>query len=136
VDSLSLVQRLLQSREVRIELGDGLHVVARRPAEGELHAYIKARHDVDTHLRCVVGWGGFSEATLLGAEVGSSDPLPFDPELWLQAARDRVEWISAVAEGIGQAIEQHAASREAIAKNSPPSSTKPKASSGRATKRR
>lgn len=136
MDALNLIERLLQAREVRIELGDGLTVVARRPAEGELHAYLKARSEVDTHLRCVVGWEGFSEATLLGAEVGSSDPLPFSQDVWLQAARDRAEWITAVAAGIGRAIEQHAASREAIAKNLKPSSTPPTAASGRATKRR
>ena len=136
MDALTLVQRLLQSRESWVELGDGLRVKVRRPAEGELHGYVKGRHEVDTHLRCVVGWEGFSEATLLGADVGSSDPLPFDLDVWLQAARDRAEWITVVAEGIGQAIEAHGASREAIAKNSTPSSTLPKAASGRARTRR
>lgn len=136
MDALALIQRLLESRESWVELGDGLRVKVRRPAEGELHAYIQARHELDTHLACVVGWEGFSQATLLGSEVGSSDPQPFDPELWRHAARDRAEWISAVAEGVARAIEAHAAGREAAAKNSAPSSTLPTAPSGRAKRSR
>lgn len=136
MDALALIQRLLESRESWVELGPGLRVKVRRPAEGELHAYLRERATVDAHLRCVVGWEGFSQATLLGPDVGSSDPLDFDPELWLLAARDRVEWIKAVAEGVAAAIEAHAKQREAVAKNSKPSSTKPTASSGRAKKPR
>lgn len=136
MDTLALIQRLLEARETWLELEPGLRVKVRRPAEGELHAYLKARGEVATHLRCVVDWEGVTQATLLGPEVGASDPLAFDAELWLHAARDRAEWIQRVAEGVLAAIEAHAASREAAAKNSAPSSTPPTAASGRARTRR
>lgn len=136
MDALTLIQRLLEARESWVDLGDGLRVKVRRPAEAELHAYLKARSDVDTHLRCVVGWEGFSQATLLGPEVGSSDPIAFDADLWLHAARDRAEWLNAVAAGVAEAMEAHITARKAAAKNSKPSSTPPAAASGRAKKAR
>lgn len=132
MNALSLIQRLLEQREAWAELGDGLRVKVRRPAEGELPAYLRSRGEVDCHLRCVVGWEGFSEAVLFGSTVGSPEPIDFDAELWLHAARDRMDWVTAVARAVAQAIEAHAVAREAAAKNSKPSSISPPAMSGRA----
>lgn len=117
MDALALIKRLLAQREFKVELGDGLAVTVRRPAEAELGPYLRGAREPDTHLRCVVDWHGFSEAVLLGASIGSSDPLPFDAEVWLHAARDRTDWIAAIAEELGKSIDAHGRQREATAKN-------------------
>lgn len=132
MDAVALIARLLEQREFMLELEPGLRVKLRRPAEAELGAYLRGVREADTHLRCVVGWEGFSEATLLGPAIGSADPLPFDASAWLVAAADRGEWIASIAQALGEAIDAHAKQREATAKNSTPSSTRKTASSGRA----
>jgi hypothetical protein len=117
MDTKALIARLLEQRETMVELGDGLRVKVRRPSEAELPDYVLARADATTHLRCVVGWEGFSEATLFGAAVGSSDPLPFSADVWLTAASDRRDWIGLIADAISTAVLAHIESKADTAKN-------------------
>jgi hypothetical protein len=67
--------------------------------------------------RYVTGWEGFTEATLRGAAVGASDPLPFDVRLWRRYARNHADEASVVARAIADAIKQRVHDRELGAKN-------------------
>ena len=117
MDTKALIARLLEQREFMVDLGEGLRVKVRRPAEAELPDYVLARSEAATHLRCVVGWEGFSEATLFGAAVGSSDPLPFNAALWLTAGSDRRDWITLIADAISTAVLAHIEAKGGTAKN-------------------
>lgn len=113
----ALIARLLEQRDAWCDLGDGLRVKLRRPAEAELGQVAAKCREAETYLACAVGWDGFSEAALFGAAIGSADPLPFDHDLWMTAARDRGDWIGKVTEHVCNAIFSHRQAREADAKN-------------------
>ena len=115
--SQTLIARLLEQRDSWIDLGEGARVKVRRPAEAELASFMLARREPDTYLRCVVGGEGFTEATLRGPAIGASDPVPFDAEVWLTAARDRTDWITAVSAGVADALNAHLKAKGEAAKN-------------------
>lgn len=112
-----LVARLLEQRESWCDLGDDLKVKVRRPAEAEWTSVVAQMKERDIFLECVVDWQGFSEATLFGGAVGSSDPLQFDASVWMTAARDRGEWVSKVMEHVCNAMNARHEQRKDIAKN-------------------
>lgn len=100
-----------------------LAVKLRRPAEVELQAYRGgAGRDLDatlTEAACstAVDWRGFSEAELLGAAIGSSDPLPFSADLWREAVRDRLDWLGKCANHVMTAVAEHFAAKAEQRKN-------------------
>jgi hypothetical protein len=119
---LSLIERLLAQRESWVELepaGGGLsarRVRVRRPPETEFH--MLAQGVEVEHLKAyVVGWDGITEADVLGAAVGASDPVPFDAALWGELAKDRPDWYRKAAHGLIEAITTHLAAKAADAKN-------------------
>lgn len=66
-----------------------------RPSEQEMgETIIRAGH---VHIgaaevaRFVVDWSGYTEADVLGSTIGSSDPLPFSPDIWAEYVGDRSE---------------------------------------------
>lgn len=122
MDAQALIRRLLEQRESRVELQPGVFVTVRRPDEAGLPAWLKDSRQADTYLQCVVGWSGMTEAVLLGPAVGGSEPIEFDAQLWLTAARDRGEWIQAISAHLAQQVEAHMSTRALVAKNSKPSS--------------
>lgn len=87
-----------------------------RPPETEF-ARFRLGITVEHVCEYVDGWDGVSEATLLGASVGASDPLPFTPELWAAAVRDRMDWVPPVARAIAQSITDHLAAKETASGN-------------------
>lgn len=99
-----------------VDLPGGLRVRFQRPLETEFH---KFRHGVTVDHLCeyVTGWEGFTEATLLGAGIGASDPLAFGPKLWARVVRDRVEYVAPVAQAIADAITAHLGTKDAATKN-------------------
>lgn len=111
-----LIARALEQRDTWVDLGGGQRVRVRRPPAAEMFAFGRASK-ADLFLRCVVGWEGFTEASVLGAAVGASDPIPFDVELWLVLALDRMEWIGAVSQTVVDAITGHLKQQEADRKN-------------------
>jgi hypothetical protein len=129
MNAQALIDKIRAAREVWLELEsavasvDGvapgrpaLRVKVRRPAEADTLAFARGTF-ADGAARVVVGWEGFSEATLFGAAVGSGDPLPFDADLWAEIVRDRTEWIVKVTERATQLVKEHAEARQSHAKN-------------------
>ncbi|MEY2653759.1 MAG: hypothetical protein RLZZ524_787, partial [Pseudomonadota bacterium] len=55
-------------------------------------------------VKCVEAWDGFTEATLLGAAIGSEDEVPFTPELWADFVRDNPDAYVAVARGLAEGV--------------------------------
>jgi hypothetical protein len=125
----ALIAKLQAQRESWCELrpaGDGqprLAVRLRRPPEAELPE-LRAREGRSLQQQlaqavcdCAVGWDGFTEAELLGAALGSSDPLPFDAAVWAEVVRDRQGWMVLAAAHLTEQINTHLASRAAVEKN-------------------
>ncbi len=107
-----LIARLRKAREFEVSLTDGAGVTLRRPAAGEV---AKLRGGVSAYLDCAVAWSKVSERLLAGE--GSDKALPFDADLWREAAMDRGEWINAVIEAMAANINAHAEAIEATRKN-------------------
>lgn len=117
-----VIERLRASRTHWVDLPAGKRIQYLRPPETELPLL---RHGVRLEhvIQYVVGWEGYSEALLLGASVGSSDPLPFETALFSEVIRDDAVALGAIAKAIAKASEDYLVKREGIAKNSAPSST-------------
>ncbi len=120
----SLVRKLLEQRRSWLELGDGLAVRVQRPAEAEYHL-LRTESGPELARRFVVDWRGFSESALLGASVGSSDPLPFSSDTWATVCADHAEWLTAVVRHLVEAVTARITEREAARGNSEPSSSAP-----------
>lgn len=96
-----------------------------RPAETEIGEFLQRAPDGGLRLvadvpqckRFVVDWEGITEADLLGAAVGSSDPLPFSPELWAEVCADRADWCRVVSVGLVEVITAHTAAKDEATKN-------------------
>lgn len=111
-----LVAQLLATREQWVELDDGLGVKVRRPPESQF-PLLRGGMTTEVIAATVVDWRGFTGATILGAAIGSSDPVAFDAELWRIAAEDRVDWLSKVAAAVIASVTQYIERREADRKN-------------------
>lgn len=119
-----LLAQLRKRREKTVDLGEGLSVTFLRPREGEMGPLFQGdgearvmRVQLEQVCRCVVGWSGFTEATLLGAGVGSSDPLPFDAAVWAEIVTDRVEWFGLVSQAILDSMVEHIERKGTAEKN-------------------
>lgn len=99
-----------------VELAPGRRVQFRRPLEAEMHRFLGGV-GVDHVCEYVQAWEGFTEGTLLGDTVGSSDVIEFDAALWAEYVRDHTSEVQAVAQAIAQAMQGHIKAREAAAKN-------------------
>jgi hypothetical protein len=112
----ALIARMDAQRARWVALPGGRRVQFRRPLETE---FGKFRQGVTVeHLaEYACAWENFTEADLLGAAIGSSDPVPFSPELWGRLVRDRLDYVAPMAQAIVDAVTEHLASRDAAAKN-------------------
>jgi hypothetical protein len=119
---------LKKRREKWVDLGDGRKVKFLRPSEIEYGKMLvmdkadpsKASWSVGAEdvRRCVCDWEGFSEASILGPEIGASDVMvPFDKELFDEMVSDEIAWVSKVANAILDSIVEHIESRTKEAKN-------------------
>lgn len=123
-----LLAQLRKRREKKVDLGDGKSVTFHRPPESEMAALLfgdgtKERTitvGLDQVRKYVVGWSGFTEADLLGAGVGSSDPVDFSADLWAEVCSDDMGWINQIAEAILKSVVDHWSAKDAVAKNSVP----------------
>lgn len=110
-----LAAKLRAKRESLVTLEPGKTMRIRRPAATRLGQF---RHiTAELAAACCVGWDGITEADLLGAEIGSSDPAPFDTEACLEVLADRREWFAKVCDGLVMAISAFLQAEEAAAKN-------------------
>jgi len=129
----SVIKRLREARMRWVELPHpehaGLAVRIMRPSEVEVTQHLfkgGAQDGTDATvsvefadvLRATVDWRGFTEATILGAAVGSSDPLPFSAALWSELASDHAAWVRLLASAILQAAVEHHTAKAAAEKNS------------------
>ena len=127
MEQRALLAALKRRREKTVDLGGGKTVTFLRPPESEMGGLLKTEGDSRTWLvgveqvrKYVTGWSGFSEATILGESVGSSDPLEFSADLWAELAADNIEWSSKVAAAILEAVVAHVNAQAATAGNSAP----------------
>jgi len=113
----ALMRRVLEARRQWIDVGAGAALQIQRPAEAELVGGLRPEAIAAT----VVGWRGVTLAHVLGAaatDAECSQAAPFAPELAAEVMRDNATWLMRVAEALTDAIQQHAAAREAVAGNS------------------
>lgn len=111
-----LLARMAEQRAHWATLPGGQRVRFHRPPEVELPALARGVH-VEHVIQYACGWEGFTEATLLGASVGSADAVPFHRDLWAAWVRDNTEAIAPVAKAMADAVTAHLQAREATAKN-------------------
>lgn len=111
-DVSALVRKLQARRERWLEVGDGLALLVRRPAEVDL-AKLRLGIEFDDAAAAVVGWRGFTEAVLLGnPALGDSEtPLPFAAELCTEWLRDNVAAVNAVVDDMAQRVREHVEAR-------------------------
>ena len=123
---MSLIAKLRAQRQSWVDIAPGLRVQIIRPPETEITAFLKAPDptggwivaaDVTHVTRYVTGWDGFTEATLLGAAVGASDPLAFDAALWAELVADHAQWCHAVGDALIAAIVKHSEQKAQATKN-------------------
>jgi hypothetical protein len=116
MDAQQLIAKLQAQREGWATLPDGKRLKFRRPPEvelGKLIGGVRLEHVIE----CAVGWEGFTEADLLGAGVGGSDPVSFDRDLWAAVVSDRAHYLEPAAAAIAEAVSAYLANRAATAKN-------------------
>jgi hypothetical protein len=130
----SVIKRLREARMQWVELPHpehaGLAVRIMRPSEVEVTQHLFKEGGAQDGkgatvsvefadvLRATVDWRGFTEAGILGAAVGSSDPLPFSAHLWAELASDHAAWVRLLASAILQAAVEHHTAKAAAEKNS------------------
>lgn len=119
--SEAIIKRLREARMWWLELEPGKRVRLIRPSEVEVAQHLfqdgKLAVGIDAVKRFSVDWDGFTEADLLGAAIGSVDPLPFEAALWAEVVADRSEWVSKVASAILEAAVRHHAEKAEAEKN-------------------
>ena len=116
MDAQKLIEKMLAQRESWVELEPGLRVRVRRPAEADFTAF-REGVTVDQVAAQTVDWEGFTEATLIGGALGSSDPMPFSQAVWAEVVRDRVEWLALLANKLIELIKAHLDAKAVAAKN-------------------
>lgn len=122
-----LLAQLRKRREKKVDLGDGKSVTFLRPPESEMVQMLGGDGEtrtwtvgLDQVRKYVVGWAGFTEADLLGAGIGGSDPVEFNAELWLEVCADDIAWINQIGSAILSSVVEHLSAKEETAKNSVP----------------
>ena len=116
----ALLQRLVDQRRHWVDLGGGKRLQYLRPPEVELPQFIGGVK-VEHVIQYACGWDGFTEADLLGAAVGSSDPAPFGTDLWAEWVRDNTDVLPGIAQHMADTASAFLARRAETAKNSRPS---------------
>lgn len=119
-----VIQRLRAQRQSWVDIEPGKRIQIMRPPENDFPAFLSGEGEtrrVSANLeqvcKYVVGWDGISEADLLGAAVGSSDPLAFDSALWAEVVADKADWFNAVASALVTAMVQHFEKKAEVSKN-------------------
>ena len=118
-----LIKRLREQRMQWVDLDlPGKRVRLIRPTEIEIGLHFIKGGSVSVGVeeveRFTVDWEGFTEADLLGAAVGSSDPVPFSQALWAEVISDRAGWVRQLATELLDIVVKHGAEKKVDAKNS------------------
>jgi len=118
----TLLAKMASQREAWVDLPGGQRLQYRRPPEVELPR-MAAGITADLVVEYACGWDRFTEADLLGPGVGSSDPVPFNTDLWAAYVRDKTTVLQVVAAAMAKTVTDFLLARQAEAKNSAPSSS-------------
>lgn len=118
-----LIARLREQRMKWVELAalPGKRVRIIRPTESELPEFFQGGRltvGLEQVKRFVVDWEGFTEADLIGAALGASDPVPFDPTLWAEVVADQSTWVRQLAQDLLDHVVAHRVAAAADEKNS------------------
>lgn len=87
-----------------------------RPTEVEMITE-RGRSALEVAQAQVVGWEGFTEADVLGPELGSDQVAEFDSALWAAYVADRAELTAAVAVEVRRIQADYLQRRQEQAKN-------------------
>lgn len=119
--SEALIKKIRAQRMSWVALDDGKRVQIIRPTEIELaNQFVKngsIEVDFEEVKRFVVGWEGITEADLLGAAVGASDPIGFTTELWAEFVADNIKWVRTIARAMLDDIVKHHSAQDDAVKN-------------------
>ena len=111
-----LIARMDEQRTRWADMPDGKRLQFRRPLETDMHRF-RGGMGVEELCGHLCGWHGFTEADLLGPAIGSSDVLPFAPELAVRVVRDRAAYVAPLMDAMVQAITEHLDTKADTAKN-------------------
>lgn len=111
-----LIAQLRAARLSWLDLSSGLKVQLLRPTEVEMITNV-GRGAFEVACAQVVGWSGFTEADLLGPEVGSDVVAEFTAELWEAYAADHADQTAAVAKEVRRITEDYWVRRKEQTKN-------------------
>lgn len=116
-----LIGALRKQRTEWVDLTDkakeGERISFVRPPELEFRSFTGGV-TLDHLRRYCNGWENVTEATVLGADIGSSDqPVEFDADLCAEILSDRSEWLSKVAVAMIDSINRRFAERKAALGN-------------------
>ncbi len=112
----NLLARLRAQREFKVEVEPKKCLLVRRPLEWEFAQFSNGVAP-EKMMPFIVGWEGFTEADLLGANLASPDPAEFSPELIAELLGDRVRWFETVANALVNAMTDHIKKRAELSKN-------------------
>lgn len=119
-----VINKLRAARQSWVELEPGKRVQIIRPPESSVGSFLRDDAggramvaELEQIKKYVTGWDGITEADLLGASVGASDPLPFSSELWAEVVEDHGDWLKVVATALLDSIVKHFEKKAAAAKN-------------------
>lgn len=116
IEAQALIARIRAQRESWLEVEPGKELRIRRPAETRMLT-LRNGVSLESAVECVVDWRGLTEADLLGAAIGSSDPLPFDSALCLEVVADRVAWLEKISTRLVEQVVAFIAKKDDAVKN-------------------
>lgn len=111
-----LIARLRNTRLSWLEVAPGRKVQVLRPTEVEMITE-RSRGALEVATAQVVGWEGFTEATLLGAALASDTPVPFDAQVWAAYVADNADLTAAVAVEVRRLVAEYLERKQEQAKN-------------------
>lgn len=125
MDKKVLLETMRSQRKRWVDVAAGKRVQILLPTELEVVRHFLKAQDGKASLSCEVeevkrftcGWEGITEADILGAAVGASDPVAFDPEVWGLLIEEHLDWVRTVARALLDGIVERQSQREADAKN-------------------
>lgn len=126
LDAKLLLEQMRNQRKRWVDVAEGKRVQILLPTELEVvRHFIKPGADGKAALTCDVeqvksftcNWEGFTEVDLVGAGVGASDAVAFDPELWSVLIEEQLPWVRKVAQSLLDGIVERQLRREADTKN-------------------
>lgn len=125
-----IVEQLLAQRKRWLDIAPGQRVQIIRPPETDIGGLFvgsgKQRTmvmDLAQVIKYTVGWDGVTEASLLGAAIGASDPVPFSSDVWAVVVADRTDWVQTISAALLTDVLAHFEKKAQAEKNSQPSST-------------